>query len=311
MKVEIKGEAGITATIIQDSMSTHGVRITTYELEYPRFIHAELMTHRMFSRNAASSRAIPVEKMHQHILDNPATPVVWQKNQAGMQSKENLVGAELDHAKSVWAKAVKTLVEVSKELMAAGLHKQWANRPTEAVQMMKTVVTMTERENWYWLRDHEDAQPEIHELASCMLKADLESVPMKLEYGDWHVPYVYRSRPILNKGMVYSDGVGNVLTLDEAKMISASCCAQVSYRKSDDTLDKAKMVFSRLINSEPVHASPVEHQATPMRFDKQVFGSTSSWEDGITHMRRDCSYWSGNFRGWIQYRQLIPNNVKE
>lgn len=310
MTVQIKGKAGITATIIQDSISKGGTRITTYELDYPRFIHAELMTHRMFSRNAASSRAIPVDKMHQNIIDNPARPVVWQRNQAGMQSKENLTGGDLEFAKSVWDKAVNTLVNLSKELMAAGLHKQWANRVSEPVQMMKTIVTLTERDNWYWLRNHEDAQPEIHELAICMMYADMSSVPMKLEYGEWHVPYVYRGKPIMHQGIVYSDGAGHVLTLEEAKMVSASCCAQVSYRKSDDTLAKAKIVFDRLINSEPVHASPVEHQATPMNVDIQIFGNQTKWEPGVTHMRRDSSLWSGNFRGWIQYRQLIPNNAK-
>ena len=259
--MQIKGKAGITATIIQDSISHFDKRITTFELDYPRFIHAELMTHRMFSRNAASSRAIPVATMHQLIRDNPATPVVWQKNQPGMQSTEDLINEQLEMAQQEWQVAAHMAVDSSKALLDAGLHKQWANRPTEPFQMMKTIVTATEYDNWFNLRDHSDAQPEIHELASCMRQAMEASEPMRLNYNEWHVPYVERRRTENTKRMYYVVN-GQALTDQEAIKVSASCCAQVSYRKLDDTLEKAEMIYDRLINSKPMHASPIEHQAT-------------------------------------------------
>lgn len=303
----IKGKAGITATIIQDSITKEGKRITTFELDYPRFIHAELMTHRMFSRNAASSRAIPVATMHEHILANPATPVVWQKNQAGMQSKEDLVGVPLEIAKEVWAHAVELAIGASQDLLDAGLHKQWANRPTEFAQMMKTIVTATEYVNWFYLRDHDDAQPEIHELARCKRQAMEQSVPEVLEYNEWHVPYVERRRTQETNKMYYVSG-DRALTSKEALMVSASCCAQVSYRKLDDTLEKAEMIYNKLINSKPEHASPIEHQATPMaisRASSVMECAPYNWEEGITHMNDKCEYGSGNFYGWLQHRHLI------
>ena len=301
---KVKVQAGISATIIQDSISTHGKRIITYELEYHRYIHAEFMTHRMFSRNAASSRAIPVERMHDNIKANPAMPIVWQKNQAGMQSKEELVDEQLLNAKVSWANAVQYAIQSSRELIHVGLHKQWANRVTEPFQMMKTVMTTTEDANWDELRDHEDAQPEIHELARCMKQAKAESIPMPIGYGQWHVPYVNRQKKM--SGMVYSDAAGHSLTFEEAKMISASCCAQVSYRRNDDSLEKAKMIFDRLIESKPQHASPIEHQATPMEHQSAVFNyGPRSWEKGITHVNRQGYFGSGNFYGWIQHRHLI------
>lgn len=304
--IKIQGQAGITATIIQDSISVHGKRIITYELEYHRYIHAEFMTHRMFSRNAASSRAIPVERMHANIMENPAEPIVWQRNQAGMQSKEELYGDELLEAQMYWGKAVNGAVGWSKDLMNAGLHKQWANRVTEFAQMMKTVMTTTEDANWNELRDHEDAQPEIHELARIMKLAKAASSPMKLSHGEWHVPYVTRRFTTILGPLVYSDAAGNHLTVEEAKMISASCCAQVSYRRNDDTLDKAKVIFDRLIESKPQHASPIEHQATPMKYSIAVFDRDAySWEKGITHMNRYGHFGSGNFYGWLQHRHLI------
>jgi thymidylate synthase ThyX len=302
--IKVQGQAGISATIIQDSVSHGGKRIITYELEYHRFIHAEFMTHRMFSRNAASSRAIPVERVHQNILDNPARPIVWQKNRPGMQSKEELTGEFLLDAKVAWENAISGAIHNSKELLSAGLHKQWVNRGTEPYQMMKTVMTTTEDSNWYELRDHEDAQHEIHELARVMKLARAESVPMPIRHGEWHVPYVTRQRKM--SGMVYTDAAGHSIYVEDAKMISASCCAQVSYRRSDDSLEKAKMIFDRLIESKPQHASPIEHQATPMQYFAAVFDfDPKAWEPGITHVNRQGFFGSGNFYGWIQHRQLI------
>lgn len=297
----------IKATIIQDSIA-NGIRITTFELEYPRFIHAELMTHRQFSRNAASSRAIPVEKMLDHIAEFPAEPYVWSKNMPGMQAKENLIGGPLFMAKEAWSKAVYTAVEASRDMLEAGLHKQYTNRNTEFAQTMKTVLTATEYDNWYWLRDHTDAQPDIHQLAHCMKEAHKASKPMELMAGEWHVPYVDRHRWSSISPVLYSIN-GEQLSAEDARIISASCCAQVSYRKSDDSLEKAKVIFDRLINSVPCHASPVEHQASPMMF-VQHLSSGDIWEEGITHMQRNGTLWSGNFRGWIQFRQLIPNNSR-
>lgn len=301
-------EPCIKATVIQDSISM-GKRITTFELEYPRFIHAELMTHRQMSRNAASSRAIPIEKMINHVLDTPAAPIHWGANQPGMQAKAELQGKQKIDAQEAWKEAIRSVVARARELSALGLHKQIANRVTEPFQIMKTIVTATEWDNWFWLREHPDAQPEIHELARQMRIAMEQSTPLEISPGDWHVPYVERHR-WNTFGPIYYAISGMEITLQDAQMISASCCAQVSYRKTDDSLDKAKMVFSRLIDSEPVHASPVEHQATPMTNSATHLGDFGSWEPGVTHMDRKGHFWSGNFKGWIQFRQLIPNNAK-
>lgn len=304
--IRVFGKGGITVTIIQDSISPNGKRIITYELEYHRYIHAEFMTHRLFSRNAASSRAIPIERMHETIRKNPARPIVWQKNQAGMQSSVNLVGGELKKAIDTWDAACEDAIFNSVKLMEAGLHKQWANRGTEAYQMMKTVMTTTEDANWFELRDHEDAQPEIHELARCMKEAKEISKPFLVQYGEWHVPYIERTRDHEGGRVIYRDSTGCALSAESALMISASCCAQVSYRKSDDTFSKAQAIFDRLINSRPQHASPIEHQAKPMTRDKAIFDCDFRiWEEGVTHMNRQGMFGSGNFYGWLQHRQLL------
>ncbi|WYV99751.1 thymidylate synthase [Pseudomonas phage vB_PpuM-Roomu-2] len=296
----------ITAKVIAYSRCKRtGRKIATFEFEYPRFIHGELMTHRLFSRNAASSRAIPIKKMIEQVKNNPAFPIHWGKNQAGMQANEELNPVLRKVAIYLWKNAAKLAAGAAEGMDRIGLHKQVVNRVLEPFQIMKTVVTSTCWENWNWLRFHKDAQPEIRELARVAIEA-LEAYgnPRDLEPGQWHVPY-------WNSGY-WTDKCG--VSLEEALMVSASCCAQVSFRLLNDGLEKAKEIYGKLVESEPVHASPFEHQATPMYEPEFYCGDCQQqpeWEDGVTHADRQGRFWSGNLLGFVQHRQLIPNNVKQ
>lgn len=331
--IKVKGKGGITAKIIADSISSvSGDRITTFELEYHRYIHGELMTHRMFSRNAASSRAIPVKNMLELIRNSPAIPIHWGKNQAGMQAKEEgdaHLGFDQELSNgwkstsyltrdAAWKAGADSAAMLAEKFSDAGYHKQIVNRLVEPFQMIKVVVTATSFDNFFWLRFHEDAQPEIAELARCMLVAYKRSIPQELKPGQWHVPYVDVSFD--ESGIVYS--VDDVpITEDYAIKVSASCCAQVSYRKSDNSLEKAETVWERLVASQPVHASPTEHQATPMQSLEGFIivhtdqGWHNEFEKGVTGRLLDTasgnlsSGMSNNFKGWIQHRALIANNV--
>jgi hypothetical protein len=139
-----------------------------------------------------------------------------------------------------------------------------------------------------------------------MHEAHRASKPHLLNPGEWHVPYINTYRSLINNELCYSDGKGDDLSAEQALIVSASCCAQVSYRKNDDTLEKAQKIFNQLIHSKPAHASPVEHQATPMKSDATNY---QRWEDGVTHCDRSGHFWSGNLRGWIQHRKLIPDEA--
>ncbi len=300
----------VSAKVIKDSISPDGVRITTLELEYPRIIHSELMTHRVFSRNSASSRAIPVSKVIELVESNPAMPVHWGKNQAGMQAKEELDDLNKEAVRQLWLEAAKQAVSIAKVMADIGGHKQVVNRILEPFQHMKVVVTSTEWANWDWLRDHPDADPTIHALAKEMKRVRSESTPEELFYGEWHLPYVNSERSKFYAERNYFDEHGEPITLEQAQMVSASCCAQTSYRKQDGSLEKAEDIFKKLVESEPCHASPVEHQATPVDLTCSPY-ETEHWKSkGITHMDRNLTLYSGNFRGWVQFRQLIPNNAK-
>ena len=308
-----QGLGCIKATIIKDSISG-GNRFTTFEIEYPRFILSEVNTHCMLEKNSASSRAIPVESMLATIENNPAAPIKWGANNPGMQSFTELSKGNKSKAQKLWAAAAKSAAKYARKMGAKegiNAHKQIANRMSEPFQVMKTVISGTEWANFFWLRNHPDAQPEFQELARVMWECMQESRPMELVSGQWHLPYVdYDGDKYFVNGTEFD--------LEQAKKISASCCAQVSYRRLNDTIEQAEKVFCMLnlgSTDVPSHASPICHQGTPM----QLLGASgaintptdfSTWEAGVTHARRDSSLWSGKLRGWVQYRQLIPNEAK-
>ena len=316
----------IVAKVIAFSICARtGQTIITYELEYQRFIHAEFMTHREFSRNAMSSPAIPIKKMIEQVRNNPAKPVHWGKNQPGMQANEELTGLSRKNVELLGEGAAEFAALQAETMDHLGAHKQVANRILEPFQFMKTVMTTTSLLNWDWLREHGDADPTIRALAVAMIEAKkLFGPPVVLQPGEWHTPYYNDGffKPAITGVDVY----GN--TLADALAISSSCCAQVSYRLLDDTFDNAKMIYGKLVESEPVHASPFEHQATPIaestketcndygNGERYYFGKNINQPDprtlekGITHVTREGKFCSGNFTNFIQHRQLIPNNVK-
>lgn len=325
----------ISVKIVADSISPSGIRIITFELEYPRIIHSELMTHRLLSRNAMSSRAIPIKKMIEQVQQNPAMPVKFGKNQPGMQDAGEH-SAQLGDGYSAeewWKLAGLSASRFAAEFADAGYHKQIANRLLEPYQRMKTVVTATDWNNFFWLRVDPDADPTIYELAKAMKEASDNSIPDPLEPGQWHTPYVdhvYGFEDIDDKECAVFEGYcvldeenkPVMLTLEEALAISASCCAQVSYRVLNTSKEKALDIYEKLVSGNKVHASPFEHQATPMTEYREIENSDyltighinfprdpSSWEEGITHSDRQGQLWSGNLRGWRQHRQLVPDNA--
>lgn len=290
----------IAAKVICDSFDKRmNTRITSMELEYPRFIHAEFMTHRKFSRNASSSRAIPVAKMIQAVIDNPAMPIHWGKNQAGMQAHEQLEDQYQLQAQLLWQDARDSAVTHAQALMALGAHKQIVNRILEPFTHIKVIVTATDFANFFALRDHEDAQPEIRQLAQAMREAMQKSIPQELKDGEWHLPYLdAEDFENIFKHLKETNITRHDPTERETWMmacaVSAARCARVSYLTHDGerpALQKDLELYRHLVNANPPHMSPCEHQASPDSYDRH-----EGW------CRLDLH---GNFTGWVQFRQLI------
>ena len=293
----------ITAKILLDSINPVGNRITSWILTYPRFFHSEILTHRAFSRNAASSRAIPVKRMVDDIRQNCAMPIFWGKNQAGMQAKEELddiikrreilvspVGNSLDPytltvtdkhaAKHEWLAARDSAIKHAEKMMELGVHKQIANRIIEPFMHMTVIITGTEFENFFALRAHPDAQPEFQDLAYKMLNIYQLSEPNKLKEGEWHIPFGDKLDETRLTELYYQTAIPH----EELKLrISVARCARVSYLNFEGKDDYNKDIELSETLSSSGHWSPFEHSA----------------------MALSTSEYSGNFKGWKQYRKTF------
>lgn len=290
-----------------------GTKITTLILEYPRAIHAQLLTHRVFSKNSSSTRAVPIKAAIQQIRDNPAQPI-WTTNQAGMQGnlltdEDTIYKAEIavDHLLQKSIEVVQYL-GLKEEEGGLNIHKQNAGRYLETFQNIRVCLTSTEWDNWDWLRLDSEAQGEIEELATLIKLARDEMEYCVLEEGQWHVPFVIRKWEIDGSIHYFDPETKEEITLEQAINISMSVCAQTSYRKADGSLVKAEDMKSKLFTGRKVHASPSEHQATPINCP--IWDGMCSWPLGVTHMDRNFHLWSGNFKHWIQNRQLLSNHDK-
>ena len=178
------------AEVLLDSVNPAGQRLTTFVLRFPRFVLPEFNTHRMFSRNASSSRAIPTAKLMQQLIDDPVIPVEWGRNQSGMQAREVLDEAGAAAAQAEWLKARDTALAHAEQLRATGVHKQIVNRLLEPWMWASVIVSSTTFDNFFTLRCHPDAQPEIKRLADLMRVAYQASAPELRMPGEWHLPFV-------------------------------------------------------------------------------------------------------------------------
>jgi hypothetical protein len=250
--------------LVADSISCHGERISTFALEYPRYIHSELMTHRMLSRNAQSSRAIPVEKLIKRTYEHKVVPA-FAENKKGMQAGPALSAMQQITAEECWESAHGAAVYWATKLAALGVHKQWVNRLLEPFSTIVSVFTGTEDvwPHFFKLRNHPDAEPSFQELAQRM-EGELEfSHPQQTHL---HLPFVTSEE----KAMDLSEGA--------LMRLSAARCARVSYLTHEGKRDLVADydLYERLAFATPPHESPLEHPAksTPKG---QKFANYKGW----------------------------------
>lgn len=259
----------IADSIYESDIDNKQHRVTTFELEYPRYIHSELKTHRVFSSNSASSRAIPIERMIELTTDNPVIPM-WTLNQKGMSGIAVTNDDKIELANAVWLDALSNAVKSVEKLNDLGIHKQNANRLLEPFQHIKTILTGTDFDNFFNLRIAPEAQPEIELLAESMKRDYENSKPVKLITHKIHCPY-------FKNVSVYD--MPTILT-------SVALCAQVSYRKENKDPETVRRIINRLMGCSRIHASPFEHVCMP-----NVFGFIPR----------------GNLDGYVQLRHKVED----
>lgn len=270
----------ITTQILADSINPSGHRITSFLCTYPRFIHSEVMTHRVFSRNAASSRAIPFRKMYEAIAQNPACPERWPGEQKGMQGGESIDATQIETCAFEWRVARQGPLIHAAELNGNGVHKSLCNRLLEPWAHITTLITATDFTNFFALRAHPAAMPEFQVLAYRMLHLYINSIPTCQEWGTWHLPrFEGAEYPLVH-------GLQNGLKIATAR------CARLSFLTFDGeySVEKDCELHDRLVESG--HWSPFEHCAQAKRSPSHT---------------SDYSNFDINFqwRGWLQYRKAF------
>lgn len=273
--------------ILCDSISGAGVRLTTFELTYPRFVHAEVLTHKMFARNASSSRAIPAATVRRRVMEDPAMPVYWGQNQKGMQASTEV--DDIVAAREWWLEGMRLMTEHHKRGEELGIHKQLVNRIIEPWAHITVILTATEFENFFHLRCHPDAQPELQKIAYMMREQYRAAKPTVLAPGRWHLPLVSAEDR--------AEALEKMGTLKDAETmlcaVSTGRCARVSYLTHDGKRDMLADIelHDRLMTSG--HWSPFESVAKALGPEGRNFRS-------------------GNLTGWEQYRKTFTGeNITE
>ena len=311
----------IEAEVVCDSIGEHSPRLTTFRLRYPKFVHGELMTHRAFSRNASSSRAIPVSKNLEEVRSDElrAAPVWWGREQKGMQSGDELDDIELiyagrdsngisrqEAAKQQWRTAALHAAKNAEYLHEIGAHKSIINRILEPFLHINVVVTSCAPGlmNFFGLRLDKAAQPEIRILAEYMWGAWNESNPEKLGPGEWHLPFIEW------QGLQsdFDTRIAHEPLLQQCIKVSVARCARTSYLSFDtgkrSTVEEDLALYERLVGSQPGHFSPAEHQATPDKWYPSQYANDKD-TDGFY----EWPLQHGNLPGWRQYRKTLPGEA--
>lgn len=291
-----------TATILLDS-TVNGVRVTTFEVCFPRIIIAETNTHRVFSRSYQSSRALPPARQREMAS---FTPEIWRLDNPGMQPKNVADEITSGKAELVWNMARKSAMLFSEELAGLGIAKEICNRVVEPYVMCRGVITSTRWDNFYNLRCHPDAQYEFQVLAKAMQAEMAASVPITREI---HLPYITD---------IAEYASWDLETLLKKIKLSVARCARVSYKSFDGNETKWEQdlaLYQKLVVSKPVHASPAEHQAMTPSLGHKLVGAMAMSHDlslGTNVLYSSAPVGSeslpcnGNFHfGVVQYRKLI------
>lgn len=267
------------AKILLDSINDFGDRLTTVELTIPKWLQAELNTHRLFTRSSASSRARPNAVIMQEIAEFPVIPVAWLRNQSGMQGGEQLQPHESAECDADWLEIRDLILESApyKRLVRRNVAKQTINRLLESWMFTKIIVSATDFSGFFFQRCHKAAQPELRVVAEEFQAKFKASVPTHLPAGHWHLPLIREDEQDLD--------------LPVAIRVSAGRCARASYQTHDGirSIDADLDLFDRLTlrpdETDPAHWSPLEHVARSQ------------------YIRRNC----GNFRGFTQLRKFFAN----
>ena len=263
-----------TARLIASSINEQGNWVRTFSVKGHLMILPESNTHRTDSKSIQSGRAVPTVTLRERMLSDIAYPVYYGKNRPGMSAIEEttewvrhpFTGAML-RPDEAWKAMAEMNAAWCEALTDAKWHKQLSNRPMAPFLYYHGTITATERDNYYGLRRHADAQPEIRALADAMWEAEQSAPPPKLlRPGEWHTPWVEDVDYETIHACILKYGLPSEAFTMLVNLVSAARCARSSYSTFDgrrSTVESDITLCLKLIKSDPVHSSPFEHPCTP------------------------------------------------
>jgi len=285
-----------SARVLLDSVSPVGHRVTTMEVTLHRFVFAEFNTHRAFSRNSASSRAIPLQRMIRRAVEDPALPVSWPAERRGMQGGAELEAHDVDTASRLWLRARDYAVRFAETLGDIDVHKSVVNRLLEPFLWHTVIVTSDPvgLNNFFEQRCSPLAQPELRVAAEAMRDAYAASTPQELDYGEWHTPLIQPDE------VDFYGPLGEDME-EQRRYVSAARAARVSYLTHAGTRDVEEdlRLYERLVHADPPHWSPLEHVCTPdpVAAGREIGRQSYRWVTGNAR--------PANLRGWVQLRHVV------
>ncbi len=264
------------AKVVCDSLSSNGVRLTTFEICMPKCLVAEFNTHRMLCRNSASSRAVPTTSIIREVMTNPVYPISWRAQNIGMEASIILPNSQARMRETRWLRARDAVVTYAKQMLElpGGLDKQVLNRMLEPWMWTVVIATATEWENFFVLRDSTHSQPEFGYIATLMYDAYVKNTPL---VRDYHFPYA--SDMPFSEQEAMSLGVPDtgIMYSTTAKMLeSAAHIGRVSYYRQGRKFTAQENIDRALAFIRDKHWSPTEQ--TAISGTEKWYGPLYGWK---------------------------------
>lgn len=325
-----------SAEIVADSISESGIRIITFVVTFWRAMLSEFNTHRVFSRNSASSRAIPVFKQLRDIMLDPFIPREFGVNKAGMQAGAALVGTLHNKAVEIWLKArdnavIQALKMITSPEFIDAEAAAWSNKGGDFMSFVLDIAdrleakdpTIVERDDFLGIHKglaNRLLEPFMwHTVIVTSTEWDNFFALRVSEQAQQEIRIIASMMKNLadeSTPTLLHEGEWHLPFLQEdekewakehtedAALAVAARCARVSYKTHDTgEVDLVKdLALAESLRSNG-HMSPFEHAATPLHYGTKAgeFVPSAGAFDNL------YTGWSGNFHGWGQYRKMLAH----
>jgi thymidylate synthase ThyX len=273
------------AVILADSLNAEtGDRWVTFEISnFPKVLLQELNTHRMLSRNAASSRAMPIAKVIERVKQNPYIPT-FRENQRGMVGKVIHDQERWHKAEQIYRRALESAIHYAEQMAEINIHKEAVNRLLEPFMTVPVIISGTEWQNFFRLRTSPDATPDFQATALLLQELYHSNIPKTLQAGELHC--------------IYAEHIPDDLPIGDRLKVMSARAARISYRNHGTNhidIQKDLELAENLIRDG--HLSPLEHIGWALSKEQALRLNTRNYQGFLS------------FRAYWETQHLLPKLI--